>query len=537
MKNILFIMCDQLRYDYLSCAGHPYLDTPNIDKLASKGVRFTNAYVQSPVCGASRMSFYTGRYVGSHGATWNGVPLKVGEETMGDHLRKLNVTTALIGKTHMKADLEGMARLGIAPDSIIGVRVSECGFDPYERDDGLHPLGIEGRYDPKLPKYEQYLRDKGYNSETPWHDFANSVEVEGKPVSGWYNKYAHLPARVKEEDSETPYMTRRAMAFISETKTPWVAHLSYIKPHWPYIVPAPYHNMYKDVIPAVRDAREKENPHPVYKAFMNHKVGQTFSKPGAREHIIPAYMGLIKQIDDQLGILFKHLDDEGIADQTMIVLTSDHGDYLGDHWLGEKDLFHEQSVKVPLIIYDPSEASNATRGKTCDDLVESIDLTPTFLEFYGQNTADLGHKLEGLSLMPVLHNTLYKKRDYAFSEYHYGQLGAGKALDKNPKDARLFMVFDGRFKYTQALGFRPMLFDLETDPEEYIDLGDDPAFETTRDRLQQALNDWHSRLSQRVTRSENSLIASRGKSLKMGVLIGMWDENDLAPEYQPVIKL
>ena len=84
MKNILFIMCDQLRYDYLSCAGHPYLDTPNIDKLAKKGVRFTNAYVQSPVCGASRMSFYTGRYVGSHGATWNGVPLKIGEETMGE---------------------------------------------------------------------------------------------------------------------------------------------------------------------------------------------------------------------------------------------------------------------------------------------------------------------------------------------------------------------------------------------------------------------------------------------------------------------
>ena len=85
--NILWIMFDQLRFDYLSCAGHPTLQTPNIDRLARKGVRFTNAYTQSPVCGAARMSAYTGRYVSSHGAQWNGVPLKVGEPTLGDHLR------------------------------------------------------------------------------------------------------------------------------------------------------------------------------------------------------------------------------------------------------------------------------------------------------------------------------------------------------------------------------------------------------------------------------------------------------------------
>ncbi|MEZ0305417.1 MAG: sulfatase-like hydrolase/transferase, partial [Hyphomicrobiaceae bacterium] len=96
-KNILFIMCDQLRWDYLSCYGHPRLATPNIDKLAARGVRFTRAYVQSPVCGSSRMSFYTGRYVQSHGATWNGVPLKVGEMTLGDYLRPLGVDCVLVG--------------------------------------------------------------------------------------------------------------------------------------------------------------------------------------------------------------------------------------------------------------------------------------------------------------------------------------------------------------------------------------------------------------------------------------------------------
>ena len=94
IRNILFIMYDQLRYDYLSCAGHSHLQTPHMDRLATRGLRFTNAYVQSPVCGASRMSFYTGRYVQSHGASWNGIPLKVGEMTLGDYLRPLGLRTA-----------------------------------------------------------------------------------------------------------------------------------------------------------------------------------------------------------------------------------------------------------------------------------------------------------------------------------------------------------------------------------------------------------------------------------------------------------
>ncbi len=134
-------MCDQLRWDYLGCTGHPTLKTPNIDAMANRGVRFSNAYVQSPICGPSRMSFYTGRYMRSHGSHWNGWPLRVGEPTLGDHLKKIGVRNVLVGKTHMAPDLEGLKMLGIAPDSIIGVHVAECGFEPYERDDGLHPSG------------------------------------------------------------------------------------------------------------------------------------------------------------------------------------------------------------------------------------------------------------------------------------------------------------------------------------------------------------------------------------------------------------
>jgi arylsulfatase A-like enzyme len=532
VRNILFIMCDQLRWDYLSCAGHSWLHTPNIDALAARGVRFSRAYVQSPVCGPSRMSFYTGRYVQSHGATWNGVPLKVGEMTLGDYLRPLGVQAALVGKTHMRADVEGMQRLGIDPESIIGVRVAECGFDPYERDDGLHGVGPDGRYDPQLPRYNQYLNDKGYAGSNPWHDWANAADGEGNALaSGWAMRHARKPARVKEEDSETPYMTRRAMDFMRDAgDRPWCLHLSYIKPHWPYIAPAPYNTIYGagDVQPAVRSEEERADPHPIYRAFMDMRVSSSFSRDEVRDEVVPVYMGLIKQIDDQLGYLFRFMGEHGLLDSTLIAFTSDHGDYLGDHWMGEKDLFHEPSAKIPLILVDPSERADGTRGTVCDDLVEAIDLVPTFLEALGSDPALQSHRLEGRSLIPALRGKATDPwREFVFSEYDYSMLPVATALGIEPRNARLFMVADKRWKYVHAVGFRPMLYDLESDPNEFRDLGADPAFETERYRMAAALGEWGLRLSQRTTRSEQQITASLGKSQRRGILIGVWDESDV----------
>ena len=202
--NILYIMYDQLRFDYLSCAGHPHLHTPNFDRVAAMGVRFSNAYIQSPICGSSRMSSYTGRYVSSHGAAWNGYPLRVGELTMGDHLRKAGMGCWLIGKTHMKADAEGMARLGLAPDSVIGARQAECGFDVWIRDDGLWGYGPDGFYDEKRSPYNEYLKAQGYEGENPWADFANAGVTDGQIASGWMFENADKPANIREEHSETP---------------------------------------------------------------------------------------------------------------------------------------------------------------------------------------------------------------------------------------------------------------------------------------------------------------------------------------------
>ena len=527
-RNVLWIMCDQLRFDYLGCAGHPHIRTPNIDRLAARGVRFTNTYVQSPICGPSRMSFYTGRYVHSHGSTWNGIPLRAGEPTLGDHLRAEGVRTVLVGKTHMKADVEGMMRLGIDPDTEIGVRISECGFEPFERDDGLHPYGP---YDPD-PRYDTYLRETGYEGENLWEEWANSAEdADGKILSGWLLSHADKPARIEEPDSETPYMTDRAIEFMRAAKAdgrPWCLHLSYIKPHWPYIAPAPYHDMYgkADVVPPVRSEEERRDPHPVFGSYMRERVSLAFSRDEVRDHVIPAYMGLITQIDDHVGRLVDFLEEEGLAEDTLIVFTADHGDYLGDHWLGEKELFHEQSVKIPLIVVDPSSAADATRGTTSDALVEAIDLAPTFLDYFGGEARP--HVLEGRSLMPLLHGAAVGDwRGAAISECDYAMRKARTDHGQTVADSRMFMVFDGRWKFVFAEGFRPMLFDLEADPQELRDLGADPAFAAERERLEDMLFSWSRRLHARITVSDAAIANRTGGELRSGILIGYWNEDEV----------
>jgi arylsulfatase A-like enzyme len=533
VKNTLFIMCDQLRADHLSCYGHPHLHTPHLDALAARGVVFDRAYVQSPVCGPSRMSYYTGRYVHAHGASWNFVPLKVGEMTIGDHLRPLGVKSVLVGKTHMRADLAGMARLGIDPNSQIGVRISECGFDPYERDDGIHPYS---GHDPD-PRYNDYLRDQGFGGANPWEAWANSTEDENQVIrSGWFLKYSNRPARVPDEHSETPYITRRAMEFIREADDqPWCLHLSYIKPHWPYIVPSPYAEMYgpEHVLPVQRDEREKLDPHPVYAAMMKHRVSATFAKPGVREAVMPGYMGLVKQIDDQLGVLFNFLEERGLMDSTMIVFCSDHGDYLGDHWMGEKDLFHEQIVRTPLIVYDPDQRADATRGTRSQALVEAVDLAPTLLEVYGG--AAVPHILDGRSLRPLLFGEAPSDwRKTVVCEYDYSFMESRAALGTKSRDAWMRMIFDGRWKYVLFEGYRPMLFDLHSDPREFVDLGADPAYAAERVRLHESLFAWARRPRQRATVADGAIESTevQPRISEAGILIGYWDEEDFAQARQ-----
>jgi arylsulfatase A-like enzyme len=519
--NILFIMADQLRADYLGCNGHPSIRTPVIDLLAAQGINFTRAYTQAPVCGPSRMSFYTGRYALSHGATYNNVPLKVNELTIGDYLRPQGYRVGLVGKTHMKKDEAGMKRLGVDPESSRGVLISQCGFEPYERDDGLHP---DQSVSPDLA-YNNYLRQLGYEGHNPWHEWANSGEGEkGEVLSGWYMRNCHLPARVKEEHSETAWTTNRAMDFIRESADqPWCLHLSYIKPHWPYIAPAPYHDMYgvDDILPVNATESEKQQVHPVVEAFMGHEESVNFSRQEVRERVIPAYMGLITQIDDHLGRLISFLKESGQYDNTVIVVTSDHGDYLGDHWLGEKELFHEASARIPMIIHDPRAQANNSRGRVDDRLVEAIDLVPTFIELAGAEVPD--HIVEGRSLLPLIKgDSVEHWRQYAISEADYAWRNARFSLQLAPDQTRAIMITDGCWKYVHYEHFAPQLFNLIHDPQEQQDLGRDPAHEATREQLSAALYDWYRSRKARTTISNEAVGNATGKAHARGYLFGVW---------------
>lgn len=534
-RNVLFIMFDQLRWDYLGCYGHPHLKTPNIDRLASMGVRFNRAYIQAPICGASRMSTYTGRYVNSHGAGWNNVPLRVGEPTLGDHLRKAGMACWLVGKTHMTADIEGMQRLGLQRGTTIGDRVAECGFDVFERDDGMRPEGPDGFYDDRgALAYNDYLRARGYGGDNPWHDHANSaIDDDGNVLSGWFIENNRLPANIAEEDSETPYMTRRGMAFIEQAQGPWCCHLSLIKPHWPYIAPEPYASMYgpQDFLPVVRTQEEYDTAHPVLKALMQNPVGRTFSRDEARGAMLGAYMGLIKQIDDQMGVLFDWLEKTGRMADTMIVLTSDHGDFLGDHWMGEKQFFHDASTRVPLIVYDPSPEADATRGTVSDALVEQIDLVPTFHAVAGGDPADIGHIAEGHSLLPILHGkTTEQPRDIAICEFDYASTALRGKLGVKAEDARAFMAASKRWKLIHFEGgFRPMLFDLETDPQELVDLGESPDHRDVLAEMYGHLHAWFRRCDQRITKSRRALETTGPGAGRRGVAIGVYAEAEANP--------
>ncbi|MBM1690502.1 sulfatase-like hydrolase/transferase [Sulfitobacter geojensis] len=529
--NVLWIMADQLRFDYLSCYGHPHLHTPHIDALAKRGVQFDKTYVQSPVCGPSRMSAYTGRYVRSHGATWNGMPLRVGEPTLGDHLRSAGARAVLVGKTHMTADQEGMAWLGIDPASEIGVRVSECGFEAFERDDGLHPDSERQRWS----AYDDYLVSLGYKSDNPWEDFANSgLDEDGELMSAWLLKNSRLAANVPEEHSETAYMTNRAIDFMTEAQkdgTPWMCHLSYIKPHWPYIVPAPYHDMYgsEHIVDPIRSDAERTVDHPLLRAYQNARVCKSFSRDHVREHVIPAYMGLIKQLDDNLGRLFAWMDETGLSENTIIAFTSDHGDYMGDHWMGDKDFYHEVAVKVPLIITDPRPQADATRGTRSGELVEMIDLAPTFLNALGG--APKPHILEGRDLTPLLHGTSGFSRRFAISEHDYSSFEMAQELGVRQEDARTVMIHDGRWKYIRCEGFAPVMFDLETDPQELRDIGssDAPEHVTARAEMECALTTWALQHHTRITATAD-VLASQHNAAGTGILIGFWD----AAEFEEV---
>jgi len=327
-------------------------------------------------------------------------------------------------------------------------------------------------------------------------------------------------------------MTSRAIEAIDAlADDPFFLHLSYIKPHWPYMVPAPYHSMYQDAdIPApVRTQVEIDRVHPVIGGYMSNPAARCFADDTKRRHVWPTYLGLIKQVDDEIGRLLAHLKQKGLDDKTMIALTADHGDYLGDHWLGEKDVFFDQAARLPFIIFDPSPQADATRGQMCDALTGAVDMLPTFVESLGGSPA--WHWLEGQSLVDILHGKRSgTDREIVVSEADYGRMPFFPRLDRTLDNCNMTMAFDGRYKLFHHPGLPSQLFDLREDPQELNDLGIDPGYAAVREQLKGQLLDWSASLKNRTPVSAEFMEKKRGLSFRQGILIGFWSSDEVPEE-------
>ena len=200
---------------------------------------------------------------------------------------------------------------------------------------------------------------------------------------------------------------------------------------------------------------------------------------------------------------------------------------MGDHWMGEKDLFFDSSARIPLIVYDPRDAADASRGDTCDELVEGIDLAPTFMEFFGCPAKP--HIIEGRSLQPIMHGHLAADswRDFCVSEYDYSTREARRPVGVDQQDARMVMVFDGRWKYVHVENMRPMLFDLLNDPDELKDLGNDATFQAEIDRMAAHHFQWARQHHSRITKSAEAVEKMTDAKEPPGIIIGFANLEEL----------
>ena len=289
-----------------------------------------------------------------------------------------------------------------------------------------------------------------------------------------------------------------------------------------------------DLPPVNRGNAERQTDHPLMQAWMDMRVSHSFSRGEVRDIVAPVYMGLIKELDDQMGRLFAYLEKSGRLADTMIVFCADHGDNMGDHWMGEKDLFYDSSARIPLLVYDPRKEADATRGTVRGELIEGIDLAPTFLEYFGGQPKP--HIMEGLSLQPLLFGQSTKWREFAVSEYDYSTRDARAAVAVDQSDARLVMIFDGRWKYVHVEKFRPLLFDLQTDPGELHDLGAAPAYKAQIERLAGLHFQWARQHHNRITRTPATIEKMAKGKEPPGIFIGYWDKQELEADGRSLPK-
>ncbi len=464
--NILFICTDQQRFDALGCYGNPIVQTPTIDQLAADGVLFEQCYVQSPVCAPSRASLVTGQYVHNHGLWANGVSLPNHAWNFSTDLAESGYTCGMIGKMHLAAAFEG-------------------------RTETRHPDGYA---------FYKWAHDPSHAS--PENDYHRWLETEHpdllQQATTGQQRVRHQPGgfdTIPTEGHYSRWASTRAIEFLEQTTNdddPFFLWVNFYDPHHPFVAPQEYLDRYDpDFIPdPIGFTGELDTKPPIQQeasreSYAGHARGFTDHSAAEIREVIAAYYAMVSLIDDETKRILDTLEARGLAEDTLVIFTSDHGEMLGDHQLLLKGpMLYDPAVRVPLIMRWPEHLPSGTRR---DELVQWIDLTATFLDAAG---VPAPASVQGSSLLPLARGDSDTSwRDWAICEYR----NSGHPYDP---PVNLTMLRTGRYKLVvqhgpPALG-RPRtgeLYDLVTDPQELNNLWDEPSSQTTRIDLEHMLLD------------------------------------------------
>lgn len=468
--NVLLITLDQLRADCLGVAGHPLVRTPNLDRLAASGVRFANHFSNCAPCGPARASLLTGLWQMNHRVTGNGAPLADDLPMLPRLLRDAGYRPTLFGYTDTTIDPRDLD-----PD------------DPRrtEWEQPMSGFEVGVHLDEGLAPWLAWLAERGYEVPGEGEDPEGIYEPADVPVpvgrgSTW------RPSVYAAEHTESAFITEATLDWLradDRAQEPWCAHVSYLRPHPPWVAPTPYNDMFDpaDVPPPVRrpTAADEAALHPFLAAALTVTPAPTDDLE--LRQLRATYYGMIAEVDHQLGRLLDGLDALGMADDTLIVLTSDHGEQLGDHWLIEKLGFFDQSYRIPLIIRWPALAAPA--GTVVDSFTENVDITPTILDVIGAPPPDF---CDGASLRPFLDDPNGQPaepegwRDAVHFEYDFRDPGSDlveTVLGLRQDQCAIAVLRSRTAKYVQFTGGMPPLhFDLEQDQGELTDRSGDPSY-------------------------------------------------------------
>lgn len=488
--NILLICADQWRADCLSALGHPNVSSPNIDALARDGVLFRNHFGQCTPCGPSRTSLLTGLYLMNHRSGRNGTPLDARHTNIALEARKAGYDPSLFGYTDTSPDPRGR-------------HANDPALTAY--DEGVMPGFRAPLHLPEdMGEWVAELISRGY-------DFPNGRDDVFRPKKGFVKPddrgFRYIPTEFPAEESETAYLTDRFLKWLLvREQKPWFAHFVFFRPHPPIIAPAPYNDAVHpaDVTFPARastpEIESRQHPMLAYEldrlnragAYDEHSINNLITADELEIRQTRAtYYGLVNEVDHHVGRIIEHLKATGQYDRTLIVLTSDHGEMLGDHYVWGKEIYFDPSFHLPLIIRDPSSQADATRGQQLDALTQAVDVMPTILDWIG---LPIPRACDGASLMPLLRGTESEgTREVVYFEHDFRDVRDQRPetrLGLSSDQCCYAVVRDRKYKYVHFAALPPLLFDIEADPHETTNLAEDPAYTAIMLQYARKMLDW-----------------------------------------------